>query len=66
MKAKNVVKIPPRAEVIKQIFVNTNYDLICLAKQFHNKQIYVGNCLIKPINSFAHVPIVNATHDKLI
>lgn len=65
MRAKNLVTIPARTELVQKVFVNTDHELICFSKQFNEKQIYVGNCLLKPSNYFAYVPIMNATHDEV-
>lgn len=65
MQYQNIVKIPPRAEIIKKIYIQTREDLICHSKQLSNKSVYIGNCLVRPNNNFAYVPILNGTHDEV-
>lgn len=63
-KAANVVKIPPRTEMFHKTFVQSQNDILCHSKQL-SKNVYMGNCICRPIENFIYVPIINGNDEEV-
>lgn len=64
LRAANVITIPPRTEIIQKIFVPADSDIIYHSKQLKNN-VYIGNCICRPVNNFVHIPVINGNDESV-
>ncbi|KAG5881769.1 hypothetical protein JTB14_021139 [Gonioctena quinquepunctata] len=58
------ILIPARSETIIKVKVDKNEEMVCV-KQEISEGVYVGNCLINPIDNFACISILNSTESSV-
>lgn len=57
---KEYITIPPRTERIISVYLDSNEEQICLSREIR-KDVYVGNCIMKPENSIGTISVLNTS-----